>query len=56
MQNQKPCYVTRVDTFLAEDEVRPYGEEMYISSEKREREITLRLLNRAGKAKKNYNI
>lgn len=52
MDYKKPCYVTRVDTFLPKDEIRPYGEELYIISERQRKEIALRLLGEAGKPKK----
>lgn len=45
MQYKKPFYITRVDTFLAKDEIRPYGERLHVSSEKRRKEVALQLLS-----------
>lgn len=41
---KKPIYLTRIETFLAEDKIIPYGERMRVSSEKREEEMALKLL------------
>lgn len=44
MEYTKPIYVTRKDTCVASDEIRPYGERIRISSEKRRKEVALQLL------------
>ena len=53
MKEKMPCYVTRVDTYLVEDKIRPYGGELHISSEKQEKEIILQLLGGTDKSKEN---
>lgn len=45
MQYKKPCYATKVDTFLAKDTIRPYGERFYVPDAKRRKEIALQLLS-----------
>lgn len=50
MEYKKPIYITRKDTCVASDEIRPYGERVRISSEKRRKEIALELLGGAPKS------
>lgn len=51
MEYKKPIYITRKDTCVASDEIRPYGERIRISSEERRKEIALQLLGGVRKSK-----
>lgn len=54
MHYKKPIYVTRKETFLASDEIKPYGDRISIPSES-ERDAVARKLLRACLPKKNKN-
>lgn len=45
MHRKKAIYTTRVDTPLATDEVRPYGERLSIISESERKRIAWKLLH-----------
>ena len=44
MHHKKPIYVTRCDTALAVDVIRPYGERLTIASESKRKETAWKLL------------
>lgn len=44
LQQKKSIYVTRKDTYLATDQVRPYGERLNITSESKRKTIARKLL------------
>lgn len=48
----KPIYITRKDTFLANDYIIPYGDRIRISSESKKKAITLKLLGAIKVSKK----
>lgn len=43
-QYKKPIFVTRKDTDLASDKIRPYGGRINVFSDSKRKEIRLRLL------------
>lgn len=43
-QYKKPIFVTRKDTDLASDKIRPYGERNNVYSESKRKEVRLRFL------------
>ena len=45
MQYTKPVYITRKDTFLASDEIVPYGDRIGVVSESVQKAATLELLS-----------
>ena len=51
-QYKKPIFVTRKDTDLASDRIRPYGERINVYSELKRKEVRLKLL---GIRKENTN-
>ena len=52
MGYKKPIHVTRKDTFLASDEIIPYGDRIYSSSESKREAAALKLLSACRPKKK----